>query len=280
MHAQIRIAIGCFLALCLSSTAPAQSTFDLEPPITASQSQITRSPDPASLPSFRFATAEFEGQGKISIATKSASQQMKAPMPGNPAPGLDPRGIRYTEEKEREYTVYRKFIQKDKDGKEVEVSKPEKKTRKSTVTRYRERNEEEQAEFKKRVAEQKAKQDAGEIPVPAVATRVEEEYNTSLTKNTVDEDGNQIRVRVCEPRTRTVVVYRGESTTEESINTNSYALNDLACFGIDGSELDAKTIEHRLSERKPVILIPNKNSITPFFESLLHPEAIFIVTPN
>ena len=282
MNAQIQNAIGCLVVvLCFASSALAQSTFDLEPPITASPSQIARSPDPATLPSFRFATAEFIGEGQIQIATKTAVQQMKAPMPTRlPPPELDPRGIRYTEETEREYTVYRKFIEKDENGDEVEVSKPEKRTRKGTVTRYRDRNEEEQVEFEKRIAELKAKQEAGEIPTPAVPARVEEEYSANLTRSVVDDDGNEIRVRVCEPRTRTVVVYRGESRTIESIDTSSYAVKDLECFGSDGSELDEETIAKRLSERKPVILIPNKNSITPFFESLLHPEAIFIVTPH
>jgi len=270
--------LGC--VLCLSSVVSAQSTFDLEPPIDASKAQITLSPEPNAISGFRFATAEIDDAGNITVATKTATQRLTSPMPGAVPPALDPRGIRVTEKKEREYTVYRKFIEEDENGKEVEVSKPEKKKRQVSITRYRDRTPEEQVEFENKLAEREAMQKSGEIPTPAVAQRVNQEYIINISEKGVDKNGEEIMQRVAKQRSRSVVVYRGETITEESIKTQSLQIDTVECYGVDGSKLDQETIKARLVERQPVILVTSVTGITPFFESLLNPEAIFIVVPQ
>ena len=240
--------LGCLLTLCLASATFAQSTSDLEPPITASSFQIGRSPDPAAIHSYQFATAEIDDQGDITIATKTAKQTLMAPDPNSTGTEFDPRGIRVTKN--------------------------------NGALRYRDRTPEEQADFEKRVAERKAKQESGELPKPATSERIQEEYVSSVTKKIVDKEGKVILVRGLELRERSVWVLRGQSTTEESISTKVYRSAAVKCFGIDGSELDQETIKTRLRERKPVVLIPNTNSITPFFANLLNPDAVFIVTPR
>ena len=272
--------LGCLLCFCWTGIVSAQSTFDLEPPVEVSKAQLTLSPDPDALTRFRFATAEINEFGKITVATKMATQTLMSPMPGTVKSELDPRGIRVTEKKEKEYTVYRKFIEKDKDGNEVEVNKPEKKTRTVSVTRYRERTAEEQAEFAKRVAEIEAMRESGEMPLLAVAKRVDQEYTINVSEKGVDKNGEEVTRRVAKHRTRNIVVYRGETETKESVKTQSFSIDTIECYGVDGSKLDEKTIKARLVERQPVILVSSTTGITPFFESLLNPEAIFIVVPQ
>ena len=280
MNSSTHNVLGILIVFCLTSAAFGQGTFDLEPPITASRTQIIRSPDPDALPSFQFATAELDDQGNVKIATKSATQKMVVPMPNRAAADLDPRGIRVVENIEKDYTVMQKFIETDKNGKEIEVSKPVAKVRTAPVARYRKRTPEEKVEFEQRLAELKAKRESGEIPAPAVLVKVDVEYPTTTTESIVDEDGREFTVRVSNQRTRLSNVYRGKSITEESIETTAYPVAKLKCFGIDGSELDEDTIKARLAEQMPVILIPNANAITPFFENMLNPEAMFVVTPK
>ena len=272
--------IGCLIAFCLTNTTFAQGTFDLEPPITASPLQIGRSPDPAKLHSYQFATAEIDDKGDMTIAVKAAKQTLLAPSGKTFGTEFDPRGIRVTEQVEREYTVFRKVIEKDKDGNDIEVSKPEKKTRTVTTTRYRDRTPKEQEELEKRIAERKAKEESGEIPKSSTSQRIQEEYATTISKRVVNKEGKEVTVRTIDLRKRNVVVQRGESITEEKIDTKVYRAATVKCYSIDGAELDQATIRTRLGERKPVILIPNTNSITPFFENLLSPDAVFVVTPE
>lgn len=156
--------LGCLLTLCLASATFAQSTSDLEPPITASSFQIGRSPDPAAIHSYQFATAEIDDQGDITIATKTAKQTLMAPDPNSTGTEFDPRGIRVTKN--------------------------------NGALRYRDRTPEEQADFEKRVAERKAKQESGELPKPATSERIQEEYVSSVTKKIVDKEGKVILVRV------------------------------------------------------------------------------------
>ena len=206
--------LGCLVALCMTSSVFGQEKPNLEPPISTSKLQISRSPDPDALASFRFATAEINDEGKIQIVTKSAIQKLLVETPSAPASKLDPRGIRVEEEFEREYTVYRNVMEVDKDGKEVEVSKPEKRTRTQTVVRYRKRTLKEQGEFDKLIAEQKAKQEAGEVPQPIPVTVAVDVLSTT-TKTEVDENGKKTKVRVVGLRPRELTIQRGKTITEE-----------------------------------------------------------------
>ncbi len=239
------------------------------------------SPDPDAIPVFKFATAELDGDGKITIATKRATQKLVAPMAKPVDPELDPRGIHYTENVTQNYTVQRVVKEKDKDGKEVLKTVAETRTRTVPLSRFRKRNAEEQAEFEKKVAEKKkegANSDEAKIAA-AVATNVTQEYEVQVPYS-VEEDGKAVTKTRAEKRTRTIVVYRGKTETTPSINSKTYAMEKVKCFGIDGIKLDQATIKKRLTERRPCILINSEQGISPYFQSLLNPEAIFVVEPK
>ena len=271
-----------FLATC-GTLCAAQSNFDLEPPMQAStnSAQVTMSPDPDALPVFKFATAELDDDGNITIATKKVKQQLVAPRQATVAAELDPSGIRYTENVTQTYTVTVPYTETDDDGNNIQKFRTETRTRTVPVMRYRKRNAEEQAKFEKKVAahEAKMKEEDKTKVAPAKATQVQQSYqvNVPYTENV---DGEEIARTRSEMRTRTVTVYRGKTNTTAKIQSKAYPLKEVKCFGIDGSQLDEDTIKKRLSERQPVILINSEQGITPFFESLLNPEAIFVVTPK
>ena len=270
-----------FLVVSVDTLA-AQATSNIEPPVQASDStQAIMSPDPDALPVFRFATAELDDDGKVTIATKTSTQTLVAPMPKQPPAGLDPKGVRYTEDVTQNYTVAVPYTEKDDDGNVTTKMRHETRTRTIPVTRYRKRNAGEMAEFKERVAEEKKKQaksDDSKVK-PAVAQHVDQPYTVNIPY-TVEEDGETVTRTRSETRTRTVVVYRGKAETKSTIDTKSWPVEKLKCYGIDGMELDVETIKDRLSERQPVILVTSTEGITPFFKALLDPEAIFIISPK
>lgn len=276
----ILFAVIISAALNLHAQANAQSTFDLEPPIHADSAQVALSPDPDAIPVFRFATAEVDESGQIRIATKSATQTLVAPMPGPVDPEIDPRGIPYTEKVTQNYTVHRVVKEKDKDGKEVRVTKAETRSRVVPVTRYRKRNEEQQAEFEKKVAEHKAKEKDSGNPEAAVATKVEQEYTVNVPERIINENGDVTMQTKAQTRTRTITVYRGETKTDASVSVKTWAMDKVQCFDVSGEALDLDVVKDRLSERQPVILVSSEQGISPYFEKLLNPEAILIVTPS
>ncbi|QEG23924.1 hypothetical protein [Mariniblastus fucicola] len=282
---QFTIPLALLITILAGCSRPtmAQSTFDLEPPIQAStnSSQVTLSPDPAALPVFRFATAEFDDAGNLNIVTKHATQTLVAPMPGQIDPELDPKGIPYTEKVTQTYTVAVPYTEKDDDGNVVSKIRTETRTRQVPLTRYRARNAEEQAEFEARVAEHKAELEAAgdDVINPAVPKNVTMEYTVNVPQP-VTEDGKVVMKTRAETRKRTVVVYRGKSETKTELTTKTYSLDEVKCYGVDGSELDAESLKQRLVERQPVILLNSIEGITPFFETLLNPNAIFVVEPQ
>ena len=287
MNFSINIVRNSFLVLIVSAVGAdslaAQSTFDLEPPVQASveSSQAIMSPDPDALPVFRFATAELDKEGNVTIATKQSTQTLIAPMPGAVSADLDPSGIRYTENVTQNYTVTIPYTEKDEDGNVTTKMRTETRTRTVPVTRHRKRNAEEQAEFEKRVAEEKEKRKSSDEPEikPAIANQVEQKYTVNV-QFVEEEDGEKVVKTGTQTRTRMVTVYRGKSETKSTLDTNSWPVEKLKCYDIDGVELDVETIKHRLTERQPVILVTSAEGITPFFKSLLNPEATFIVTPK
>ena len=274
---------GCmslvFAAACWSACF-AQSSFDLEPPIQANtdSSQVTMSPDPDALPVFKFATAELDDDGNITIATKHATQKLVAPIQEAVDPEIDPRGIAYIEKVAQKFTVFRVVKEKDEDGNEVDTPVPETRTRTVPMTRYRKRTEKEQAEYEKKVAEHEKEQanSKEEKIAVAVPTTVSQPYQVSVPEK-VEEDGKIVTKTRVETRTRAITVYRGKTETTPALETKTYAMDKVAFFGIDGGKLDETTVKNRLSERKPVILLNSEKGITPYFESLLNPEAIFVV---
>lgn len=285
-HSSTIFAIGLFtiLSLVLSpGKLSAQSTANIEPPVQAStnSTQAIMSPDPDALPVFRFATAELNEDGNVTIATKQSTQTLVAPMPKTPSAELDPKGIRYTENMSQTYTVAIPYTETDEDGNTKTKMRHETRTRTIPVTRYRKRNAEQQAEFEKRVAEEKEKQEESDDAKvkPAVSTNVTQEYTVNVPFS-VDVDGETVTRTRSETRKSTVVVFRGKTETKSTLNKKTLPVDKLKCYDIDGVELDVETIKLRLTERQPVILVTSVEGITPFFRALLNPEATFIITPE
>lgn len=270
-------------ALTCSAVATAQSTFDMEPPLQANprSSEFAMSSDPDALPLFRFAMAEVDDDGNIVIATKSAKQELVAPMAAQIDPERDPKGIRYTENVAQNYTVSVPYTEKDDDGNTTTKMRVETRTRTVPVVRYRKRNDEEQAEFEKKVVEHEAKIKSGEIKEPeikpAVPTQVTQEYQVQVPYTVVEDGKNVTRTRA-ETRTRMVMVLRGKTETTTTVSSTKLALGKVQCFSVDGTELDEVAIKERLSERRPVVLLNSSKGVSfEYFKHLLNPDAMFVV---
>ena len=253
----------------------AQENFDLEPPLQvgAKSQQIMHSPDPAALPTFRFAIAELDGSGKVMVATKVATQKLLVPVHVSVDSDVDPRGIPYTETVTQNYTVSVPYTE-NVDGKPVTRTRTETRTRAVPVIRFRKRNKEEQAEFDKQMAKNE------EDNIPVIKTARTEQKTETYTVNvpyTEVVDGRSITKMRQEKRTRTVSVTRGETETKTSIDSETYELGKIKCFSVDGSELSQKAIQKRLGERQPVILINSPKGIAPYFKKLLKEDTIFMV---
>ena len=61
---------------------------------------------------------------------------------------------------------------------------------------------------------------------------------------------------------------------------DAYSVDETKCFGVDGLPLDVAEIKKRLQEKAPVILIKDPKAITPYFASLLKPDAMFMLRPE
>ena len=266
------------LVASVGSVTIAQENFDLEPPlqVDASSEQMRHSPDPAALPTFRFAVAELDGSGKVTVATKIATQKLLVPMDVTLDPDEDPRGIPYTENVIQNYTVSVPYTE-NVDGKSITRMRQETRTRTVPVRRFRKRNEKEQTEFDKRMAEIK-KEDR-----PVTKTARTEQKTETYTVNvpyTETVDGRNVTRMRQEKRTRTVSVTRGETETKTSIDSNSYDMEKIKCYSVDGSEMPQEAIQKKLGERKPVVLINNVEGIVPYFKQLLKEDTIFMVCPE
>jgi len=275
----------CSLTVLLAcgTLVSAQSSFDLEPPVQANpnSSQVIMSPDPDAIPVFKFATAELDGEGNITIATRRSKQKLVAPMATPVSAELDPKGIRFTENVVQNYTVQVPYTETDGEGNVTTKMRVETRTRTVPVRRYRKRNEEEQSEFEQAVAEHEAKlkseeNEKGKVE-PAVPTPVAQEYQVQVPY-TVMVDGVPKTETRAETRTRTVMVMRGKTETTSTVETNSVSLEKVRVFGVDGTELDEATIKERLSERKPVVMLNSAKAVSfEYFESLLNSDAVFLV---
>lgn len=272
------------LAIPSASKCEAQSTYDMEPPLQAkADSTLAMSPDPDALPVFKFATAELTEDGKIKIATKAPIQSLVAPMPGAVDPEFDPRGIVSTENVTQNYTVMVPYTETLGDGTQVQKTRTETRTRMVPVRRFRKRNAEEQEEFEKLVAEKKkqdAEKNSGQEEIePASQVNVEQEYQIQIPYTETVNGKSVTKVR-SENRTRTVIAYRGKTNTTSKVVANEYETDAVKCFSVDGTELDQAEISKRLADRQPVVLINSEKAISPYFESILHPNAMFVVTPK
>jgi hypothetical protein len=284
----LQTALFCVFATALlatrtTSTCVAQSTFDMEPPLQAkADTTLTMSPDPKALPVFKFATAELTEEGKIKIATKVPVQTLVAPMPGSIDPELDPQGIHFTENVTQNYTVMVPYTETLDDGTQVQRTRAETRTRTVAVQRMRKRTAEEQKEFEELVAK-KEKEDAanGSKPKiePARQTNVTQEYQIQIPYTETINGKNVTKMRT-ETRTRTVVAYRGKTNTTSRVIEQEYDSKSVKCFSVNGTELSQAEIQKRLADRQPVVLINSEQAISPYFETILHPNAMFVVSPE
>ncbi|MFK7768843.1 MAG: hypothetical protein AB8B55_16605 [Mariniblastus sp.] len=274
-------------AVSANTALDAQSNFDLDPPLQAdtNSQQVIMSPDPSALPVFRFATAEVSDDGMAKVSTTAVTQTLVAPSPGSSSvsPELNPRGIIYTENVTQNYTV---MVPETTtvDGKKTTIMRTETRTRTVPVKRFRKRNAEEQAEFEKKLAESKKKaaekgEDAKPVIEPAKMVQITTPYTVTVPYTEIVDGVPTTRTRQ-ETRTRSMQVMRGKTETKSKIVTSKYKIGDLKAYSVTGKELDQATIEERISERTPVILINDAKAIAPYFQSLLKPETIFLVCPT
>ena len=181
---------------------------------------------------------------------------------------------------DEKFTVNRFVMRKDENGKDIKVTVPAIRNRKMPVTRYRKRTTEEQEEYEKKLAEHEARQEEPNGPKAAVATQVIQKYTVNVPHREVNGNGDVTVKNKPEPRTRKITVYRGKSETTESISTKAWPLEQVKCFDVRGDLLDDATIKNRLAERQPVILVTSEQGILPYFENLLSPNAMFVITPQ
>ena len=274
------------LSIISAAQASAQSNVDLEPPMQADtySQQVLMSPDPSALPVFKFATAEIK-EGEVIVSTTVAEQKLIAQMYGKePVPAeLDPKGIRYTENVTQQYTVQVPYVEKI-GGKAVQKMRTEIKTRMVPVHRYKKRNAEQQAEFEKAVAAKKkkdAEEGAAEKPKIEYAKMklITRPYTISVPYTEI-VDGKPVTRMRKETRTRTVQVQRGKTETVGKTISSTYKIADVTAYSVAGEKLDEAKIKERLLDRAPVILVNSAQGISPYFETILKPETIFLVCPD
>ena len=270
MRQSIHLAVLLLLVIATNQVT-AQSTYDLAPPMQVglNSNEAAIASDPANMPTFQFAVAEIGKDGKILISTAGAKQTLTAPLPG-PDPSME----MHTEEVEMTYTVMVQ-VTKIVDGKKVTTMVPEQRTRTRKVSRLRKKKltEEEEKEVEKERERRNrmdiAKEETENIPYVAT-TQVQER----------DLNGNATTRIKHEVRSRAMRIHRGTSTTERVDAEESYDVTKLECYRTDGRKLDSETVKDRLAEKAPVILIPGRSSISPYFELLLKKEAMFVVLPE
>ena len=265
-----RLLICLSLAFLISDFAVAQSTFDLEPPMQSETEtdKILMAADPNAIPTFTFAVARIDEDGKVQIVRSIPNQQALPPA----APD-ESAGIPYTENVTQNYTVAVPYTE-NVNGKVVTRTRMETRTRTVPVTRIRPRNAEEQAEYEKRIAKEPKKPAA-----PKRETKtIQVPYDVQVPHAEV-VDGRNTTVMKRIRRMRTVNVVRGETETKEEELKEGIPLAEIKCYSVVGKELDQAEIKNRLAENAGVILIKDPKSITPFFETILKPETIFLVKP-
>ena len=238
------IAVSCFFG---ASSLIAQSTFELTPPMQ--METLNNSPIPmlaeSFVPAFRFAIAESDGK-QITLV-KSTPTAVNAEIAGaktfvEMVTQTFEVGVPYTEEV---------------DGKKVTKVRMEKRTREIPVTRV--------------IAPDVDKDDL---------VQVQQTYTVSIPFREMVDGKPVTRVRH-DQRTRTVLVNKNsKAEVVPDIVSDTYELDDVKCFGIDGKSLTSDDVERRLAERKPVILINSEKQIEPYFEHLLQPEIVFVVQPK
>ena len=247
-----------------------QSTYDLKPPMQSETetNKIKLSPDPNAIPTFTFAVASLNENGKVQIIRSVAKQQ---PLP--PAAPDDSAGIPYTENVAQTYTVAVPYTETVK-GKPVTRTRMETRTRTVPVTRIRKRTAEEQKEYEERIAGEPKKPDAPKREVK----QIEIAYDVQVPHQAVVDGKNTTVIKTVQ-RMRLQNVERGETETKEEVLKEGVPLAEIRCFAVDGTELDQQEIRKRLAENAGVILIKDAKSITPYFESILKPETMFMVKP-
>lgn len=253
----------------------AQSTFDVEPPLQAEteSADILTSPDPNALPTFAFVVASLNDDGRIEIK-RSVPEQERLVMPGN----AQTVGVPYTENVVQTFTVMVPYTEVV-DGKPVTRMRAEKRTRTVPVTRIRRVK----PDAKKPQEPDKQKPDDPDEKQPDPDKPVVKQVSVPYTVKIpfmVTVDGKQVTKYREETRMRTVSVVRGKTKTAAKVSTESYAVGKVKCYGVDGRPIDEAEIRKRLQEKTPVVLIKDPKAITPYFEVLLHPRAIFMVRPE
>lgn len=257
-----------------SAPLKAQSNFDLQAPLQADlqSQQVIMSPDPAAIPTFKFAVAGIGEDGKVVIETASGKQELLAIKP----PGESTVEI-YTENVLQNYTVQVPHTEKV-DGKNVTKMRTETRTRTVPVRRTRKikLTDEQLAKIK---AEREKAEREGRKEDYATTVMVETTYTVNIPQvKTVN--GKRTTVVVPATRIRMVPVVRGKTKTERVEASDSYAIDKLKCFSVDGTLIEEEKLKELLSDKSPVILIQSKESISPYFSALLKPDAIFVVQPD
>ena len=255
----------------------AQSNFDLQPPIQAdvNSGEIQHSPDPSGLGTYQFGTMEIDENGKVTIMTMSATQNLLAPSPGLENPSLNPKGVPYTERVQQTYTVMVPYTE-NVNGNPVTKMRAETRTRLVNVTRFRKRNEKEQAEFEKKLAEAKAKGEDKPTMEPAKLQVRDVKYRVTVPYTEMVDGQPQNKTRT-EVRTRKIQVLTGKTETKPKLNKAPTSLDQLKCFDLDGKPIDQGIVKERILERTPIILINSPKAIAPYFKAILKPDAMFVV---
>jgi len=262
------------ILVCVNN-AEGQSNFDVEPPIQAdlNSQQVIMSPDPGALPTFKFAVAEVNDDGNITVATAGAKQTLLA----NEAPP-DPRMEVFTENVTQDYTVMVPYQEKLADGKVVTKTRAEKRSRTVAVQKFRARKLTPEQLEKIKTQEENDKKE-GKLDNLVKTEMVATPYNVTIPF-IVTIDGKQVTRYRQETRMRTVQVKRGNTKTEREETTESYPVSKLKAFAVDGKPIQNDDLKKRLADRTPVIIIGSEKAISPYFRALLKPDVIFLICPN
>jgi len=278
MNRLVLLIAVCFGLGLLTVSSVAQSTHDLAPPMQADlkSQQVIMSPDPAALPTYQFAVASLTEDGKIEVLTRRVVQILLAKPESMSQKAPDGHTF-YTERVRQNYTVMVPTQKEDDEGKKYTVLVPQTQTRMVPVRRTRKMTAEERAEAKKKKAvEGKKVEESSEIPA-ATIHQVESEYEVQVPYTETDKDGNSVQKTRTEKRLRMIAVMRGKTRTQPVQSKDVYAMDGLQVFDVNGEQLKEADIKKRLTERRPVIIVPSRDSIGPYFVELFRPGTVFLV---
>lgn len=224
--------------------------------------EILTAPDPDSIPTYAFVLAKINDDGKVEIRRSTPFQQPLATAQNQK---------HVVETVTQTFTVMVPHTELV-DGKKVTKLVPEQRTRNVQVTRVIPNKPN-----AKEIEAAKKAMENGEEPKQTIEM-VSVPYTVNVPYQEI-VDGKPVTRMRQERRTRTVSVVRGKTTTKAQISTDVYPLKEVQCFGVDGQPMDIAEVTKRLQENTPIILIKKQDAITPYFENLLHPRAIFMIRP-